>query len=48
MYFMVIQAPRKNTTICKNREALMFIIEPRYVDRPLALLAFKQGSQRRH
>ena len=30
MYFMVIQAPRKNTTICTNREALIFIIEPRY------------------
>ncbi len=31
MYFMVTQAPRKNTTICTNREALMFIIEPRYI-----------------
>ena len=31
MYFIVIQQPMKNTTICTNSVALMFIMEPRYV-----------------
>ena len=36
MYCIVIQQPMKNTTICTNSEALMFIINPVYIDsRPL-------------